>query len=122
VTTKQIKWGRNLVVGQKQFLVPGVTVGYYIWHPTIIMQREEKRIYANNFIIFDLDIARQEQRNSTPLVNEALFYHELLHPAHSRRSEEKALAEEGLQADFDMGQVIHGKIYKYWRDDAEGRY
>ncbi|MCH8872418.1 hypothetical protein IH824_06535, partial [candidate division KSB1 bacterium] len=54
VTTRHIKWDRNLSVGEEQFHVPGGTVGYYIWRPLIIMQREEKRVYANNFIMFDL--------------------------------------------------------------------
>ena len=44
VTTRHIKWDRNLSVGDEQFYVPGKTVGYYIWQPTILMKGKEKRI------------------------------------------------------------------------------
>lgn len=104
VTTKHIKWDRSLVVNDEQLHVPPGTVGYFIWHPNIIMQREEKRVYANNFIMFDLHIARQEHRNSTPLVDEALFYHELLHGQLLLDAmKKKKWRKKVCDGDFDMG-------------------
>ncbi len=125
VTTRHIKWDRNLSVGEEQFHVPGGTVGYYIWRPLIIMQREEKRVYANNFIMFDLDITRGKQRNSTPLLDEALFFHELLHGQLLLDAmKKKKWRKKTCDGNFDMGpsdsnhKRIPGLVQNYLRRAA----
>ena len=103
VTTKHIKWDRSLAVGDEQFHVRSGTVGYYIWHPTFIMKGKEKRIYANNFIMFALE-TDGKQMSSTPLVGEALFYHELLHgQLLFDAMKEKKWRKKTCDGDFDLG-------------------
>ncbi len=124
VTTRHIKWDRNLSVGEEQFHVPGGTVGYYIWQPTIIMKGEKKRIYANNFIMFTLETAGK-QMSSTPLVDEALFYHELLHGQLLLDAmKKKRWRKKVCDGDFDMGpsdsnhKRIPGLVQNYLRRAA----
>ncbi len=124
VTTKHIKWDRSLTVGEGQFYVPDGTVGYYIWHPTFIMKGKEKRIYANNFIMFALETAGK-QMNSTPLVDEALFYHELLHGQLLLDAmKKKQWRKKVCDGDFDMGSSdsnhkrIPGLVQNYLRRAA----
>ena len=121
VTTRHIKWDRNLSVGEEQFHVPRRTVGYYIWQPTIIMKEGEKRIYANNFIMFTLETAGK-QMSSTPLVDEALFYHELLHgQLLFDAMKKKKWRKKVCDGDFDMGpsdsnhKRIPGLVQNYLR-------
>lgn len=125
VTTRHIKWDRNLSVGEEQFHVPGGTVGYYIWRPLIIMQREEKRVYANNFIMFDRDITRERQRNSIPLLDEAIFFHELLHGQLLLDAmKKKKWRKKTCDGNFDMGpsdsnhKRIPGLVQNYLRRAA----
>ena len=124
VTTRHIKWDRNLSVGEEQFHVPRGTVGYYIWQPTIIMKGEKKRIYANNFIMFTLETAGK-QMSSTPLVDEALFYHELLHGQLLLDAmKKKRWRKKVCDGDFDMGpsdsnhKRIPGLVQNYLRRAA----
>ncbi|MCH7680051.1 hypothetical protein IID10_11935 [candidate division KSB1 bacterium] len=103
VTTRHIKWDRNLSVGEEQFYIPGKTVGYYIWQPTILMKGKEKRIYANNFVMFTLETPGK-QMSSTPLVDEAIFYHELLHGQLLLDAmKTKEWRKKVCDGDFDMG-------------------
>ncbi|MFQ5825016.1 MAG: hypothetical protein ACE5JB_13260, partial [bacterium] len=56
-------------------------VGYYLWHPIINIEHEEKIITANNFIMLDPKVTDWQERKPLfrPLADEALLYHELLH-------------------------------------------
>jgi hypothetical protein len=101
ITTRLIKWDKDLLINEKRISPPPDAAGYYIWHPTVIISNGEKHITADNLIMFDSSFT-EHQVNTTlrPLAEESMLYHELLH-----------------------GQLLINAMYEQaWRDKVCGCY
>ncbi|MFQ5675000.1 MAG: hypothetical protein ACE5G1_03815 [bacterium] len=80
VKTRQIAWQKTVTIDEKPMQIPSGAVGYFIWHPVIAIGLDTMTVRSENFImIAPTTPDGLSNRGRSPLPDEAVVYHELLH-------------------------------------------